>query len=56
MLFIRYYLLLAVLAFYSVFVTIYTTSFAGRYLSFPFNPLHVWQLSCLLAVVYDLSD
>ena len=29
-----YYLLLAVLVFYSVFVTIYTTSFAGHYLSF----------------------
>ena len=43
-------------AFYSVFVAIYTTSFAGRYLSFSFNPLRVWQLSCFFAVVYDLSD
>ena len=31
------YLLLTVLAFYLVFVPIYTTSFAGRYLSFSFN-------------------
>ena len=45
-----YYLLLAVLAFYSVFVAIYTTSFAGRYLSFSFNPLSVWQLSCFFAM------
>ena len=46
-----YYLLLAVLAFYSVFVVIYTTSFAGRYLSFSFNPLSVWQLSCFFAML-----
>ena len=44
------YLLLAVLVCYSVFVAIYTTSFAGRYLSFSFNPLSVWQLSCFFAV------
>ena len=37
-----YYLLLAVLVFYSVFIAIYMTSFAGRYLSFSFNPLNVW--------------
>ena len=47
---------LAVSDFYSVFIAIYTTSFVGRYLSFPFNPLLVWQLSCFFAVVYDLSD
>ena len=45
-----YYLLLAVLVFYSVFVAIYMTSFAGRYLSFSVNPLSVWQLSSFYAM------
>ena len=45
-----YYLLLAVLVFYSVFIAIYMTSFAGRYLSFSFNPLSVWQLPCFFAM------
>ena len=40
---------LAVLVFYSVFIAIYTTSFAGCYLSFSFNPLSVWQLSSFFA-------
>ena len=26
------------------------TSFSGRYLSFSFNPLSVWQLSCFFAM------
>ena len=48
-----YYLLLAVLAFYSVFVTIYTTSSAGSYLSFP---LTLWVLASHLASLLCLRS